>query len=337
MAMKSFLYNSVTVSMPKNAVQFMLGVVLFWLVYGSLDFATASVAMAAFLMAYSSVYFFNDIVDCEEDEHDPEKMEWKLVANGKISKRGAGIAGLVFLFAGLALASTINGWFLLMMVVLVFLNFLHSSPYTKLKKSMPIVTVNITAIEFLKYSSGWFALTSSLTTFPFWIILTFSLIYSAMYLVYKSRFRGKEIISNKSVIVPLGLASAFSYLVSILLYDFALPMIFLLAMSLALAKFSIGKRLQFMKWLWVEFAILPMIVLAFLMLSIPPIAQANSNITSTIGQYKQIVYQELPGSVADGLKNLSESRYETLEEVQDAINQSLNLTALNFLESGNDK
>jgi len=41
--------------------------------------------------------------------------------------------------------------------------------------------------------------------------------------------------------------------------------------------------------------------------------------------------------VADGLKNLSESRYETLEEVQDAINQSLNLTALNFLESGNDK
>jgi len=114
-------------------------------------------------------------------------------------------------------------------------------------------------------------------------------------------------------------------------------MIFLLAMSLALAKFSIGKRLQFMKWLWVEFAILPMIVLAFLMLSIPPIAQANSNITSTIDQYKQSVYQELPDSVADGLKNLSESRYETLEEVQDAINQSLNLTALNFLESGNDK
>jgi hypothetical protein len=172
---------------------------------------------------------------------------------------------------------------------------------------------------------------------PLWLILTFSLIYSAIYLIYKFRFRGKAIISNKSVIIPIGFASAFSYTVSLVLYGYALPMILLLAMSLALARFSVGKRLRFMNWLWVEFAILPMIVIAFLMLSIPSLAQVNNNITVRIDEYKENIYQELPGDVADSLKNLSESSYENLEDFQDAVNQSLNLSNLGFFEPGKNK
>jgi 4-hydroxybenzoate polyprenyltransferase len=337
MVLKSVLYNSVTVSLPKNAVQFLLGVVLFWLVFGAFDFLTASLALAAFIIGYSSVYFFNDITDCEEDRDDSEKREWKLVANGKIGKRGAGAIGFLLLVSGIALASAVNGWFLMIMVLLISLNFLHSSPYVRMKKRMAGAAVNITTIEFLKYSSGWFALTSNLTAFPFWLILTFSLIYTVVYLVYKFRFKGKEIKLNKSVIVPLGVASAFSYLVSIALYNFALPMILLLAMSIALAKFSIGKRLKFMNWLWVEFTILPMIVIAFLLLSIPTIAQANNNITSTIDHYKEDIYQELPEGVADRLRNLSEPSYASLEEFQDAVNQSLNISSLTIFESANNK
>ncbi len=339
MMLRSFVYNSVTVSLPKNIVQFLLGIVIFWLVYGSLDFLAASVALASFVLAYSSVYFFNDITDREEDRDDADKKGWKLVANGRLGKRAAGILGAAFLASGFALSAFTNGWFILLLGILIFLNILHSSPYIRLKKSMPATAANITAIEFLKYSSGWFALTSNLTAFPFWLILTFSLIYSAIYLIYKFRFRGKAIISNKSVIIPLGMAAAFSYLASIFLYGFALPMILLLAMSLALAKFSIGKRLRFMNWLWVEFAILPMIVIAFLMLSIPAVAQVNNNITVRIDEYKENIYEELPSGVADSLKNLSASRYEDLEEFQDAVNQSLNISGLGFfeLEPGNNK
>lgn len=331
MDMKSVLYNSVTISLPKNAVQFLLGIVLFWLVFGSFSYVTATVALAAFILAYSSVYFFNDISDCDEDRCDSEKKEWKLVANGKISKRTAGICGLVLLSAGILLAFAINGWFVSLVVALIALNFLHSSHYTRLKRSMPATAANLTGIEFLKYSSGWFALTSDLTRFPFWLVLTFSLVYTIIYLAYKSRFKGKNILTNKYVIVPLGLISAFSYLVSIFLYHFALPMILLLAVSLALAKFSIGKRIRFMSWLWVEFTVLPMIVIAFVLLSVPSIAHANNNITHTIDQYKSDIYHQLPEDVAGGIRNLTEPRYGSLEEFQDAINQTLNISTIGSL------
>ncbi|MBN2331459.1 MAG: UbiA family prenyltransferase [Candidatus Aenigmarchaeota archaeon] len=336
MEIKSLLYNSVTVSLPKNVVQFSLGVVIFWLVFGSVDFWAASIALASFLLAYSSVYFFNDITDSEEDRSDSDKRGWKLVANGRLSKRAAGIVGLAFLASGFLLSGFTNGWFILLLGLLIFLNILHSSPYIRLKKRMPAAAVNLTAIEFLKYSSGWFALTSNLAAFPIWLILTFSLIYSAIYLVYKFRFRGNKIISNKSVIIPLGAATAFCYIVSIVLYGYALPMILLLVMSLALARFSVGKRLKFMNWLLVEFAVLPMIVIAFLMLSIPAFASFNSNITGRIDQYKENIYEELP-DLTHSLMNLSEYRYEDLEELQDAVNQTLNLSGITFFNPGKNK
>jgi len=339
MEAKSIIYNSVTVSLPKNVAQFLLGAVLFWVVYGSLNI-WAAVALVAFLMAYSSVYFFNDITDCEDDRCDEEKKEWKLVASGKLSKREAGAAGALLLAGGISLSALVNGWFLVIMLALIFLNFLHSSPYIRLKKRMSAAAANITAIEFLKYSCGWFALTSDLTNFPFWLILCFSLIYSAVYLAYKFRFRGMVIKGNKHILVPLGAAATFSYMASLALYDFALPMLFLLAVSLLLAKFSIGKRLKFMNWLWVEFAILPIILVAFLMLAVPPIAQANGNISVTIDTYRDSVYHSLPEGVAENVKGFGEPRYASLDELQKAINSTVNISmfsAIGFFLQGNNK
>lgn len=333
MELRNLLYNSVTVSLPKNIVQFSLGIVIFWLVFGSVDFGAAAIALVSFLLAYSSVYFFNDITDSEEDRSDTEKRGWKLVADGRLSKKAAGMIGLSLLASGFVLSSFTNGWFILLLAMLIFLNVLHSSPYIRLKKRMSAAAVNLTAIEFLKYSSGWFALTSNLAAFPIWLILTFSLIYSAIYLIYKFRFRGNAIISNKAVIIPLGAATTLCYIASIILYGYALPMILLLVMSLALAKFSVGKRLRFMNWLLVEFAVLPMIVIAFLMLSIPAFAQVNSNITGRIDMYKENLYDELP-EFTGRLDNLYEYRYEDLEELQDAVNQTLNLSGITFFDSG---
>jgi len=334
MSLKSLVYNSVTISLPKNAVQFMLGLVLFWLVYGSFSVTKALFAFLGFILTYSSVYLFNDIADYEEDRNDKEKRSWKLVAGGKISRNGAGFVGMALLFSGLAVSGAINGWFFLMMICLVLMNFLHSSPYTGLKKKMPAAAINLTAIEFFKYSCGWFALTSDLSAFPFWLILTFSLVYSVVYIVYKMRFRGKNIISNKYVIVPMGLASVFSYIVSLILYDFALPMFILLATSILVATFSVGKRLRLMNWLWVEFTILPIILIAFLLLTIPSIAEANNNITYTLDCYKESICRDLPPELVDRLKNLSEPRYGSLEELQNAINKSLSPGALKIFETG---
>jgi hypothetical protein len=86
----------------------------------------------------------------------------------------------------------------------------------------------------------------------------------------------------------------------------------------------------------VEFAVLPMIVIAFLMLSIPAFADVNSNITGRIDQYKENLYDELP-EFTGRLDNLSEYRYEDLEELQDAVNQTLNISGITFFDSGKNK
>jgi len=335
MRLKNILYNSVTISLPKNIIQFFLGFVLYWLTFGPFDVITLGVALSGFLLAYSSVYFFNDIADYREDNLDAEKNEWKLVASGVLSKKAAMAIGIAFMVAGLLTSALVSGWFLNIMAVLIFLNVLHSSPYIKLKKRVIPTTINMTLIEFLKYSSGWFAFTGDLSRFPFWIIMTFSIVYMSIYLVYKFRFKGRAIKNNKWLLASVALFSAFSYILSIVLYSFALPLIILLAVSVILIVFSMnmGKKLKFMNWLWIEFIILPVVIIAFLLLSFPLVEQANTNITATIDQYKETVYKELPGDMADGLKNLSESPYDSLDDVQAAVNKSVNLSEITIFNS----
>ena len=106
LTLKNVLYNSVTVSLPKNIIQFFLGFVLYWLLFGAFDWLTLGIALAGFLLAYSSVYFFNDIVDYEEDKKDEDKKDWKLVASGAMTKKTALVVGLVFMVSGLLLSGT---------------------------------------------------------------------------------------------------------------------------------------------------------------------------------------------------------------------------------------
>jgi 4-hydroxybenzoate polyprenyltransferase len=315
MVLKSLLYNSVTVSLPKNIVQFLLGVVLFWIITTGFDIPLTLLAMAAFVITYSSVYFYNDVIDAEDDRRDSDKKAWKLVASGVLGKRAASFLGTAFLLVGLSLSVLVNVWFMLLMSALVVLNFLHSSPYTGFKKRVHLAAANMTAIEFLKYSSGWFALTSNLSLFPLWLVMCFALIYSGVYLVYKFRFKGKIIKENKHIIVIIGIASAFSYVSSIILYGFALPMILLLVIAVLMAWHSKSRKLKFMNWLWVEFILLPIFLLAFLMLSVPQIAQANANITETIDQYMEDFYSQLPEDMSQGLRDLTEPQYESLDDM----------------------
>ncbi len=335
MTLKSLFYNSVTVSLPKNIMQFFLGFVLYWIIFGPFDYFTLGLALSGFLIAYSAVYFFNDVVDYHEDMKDADKKEWKLIASGVISRKTGLVTGTVFMVVGLAISAMVNVWFLNIMVALLFLNFLHSSPYIKLKKKILPTTVNMSVIEFLKYSSGWFAFTADLSRFPFWIMVTFAVVYTSIYLIYKFRFKGSMIKDNKWLFGAVAAISAASYILSVVLYDLVLPLMLLLAMSILLIVFSMsmGKRFKFMNWLWIEFIILPAVIVAFLLMSIPFVEQVNTNITHTIDEYKETVYKELPEDVAKGIKNLTESPYESLDEMHEAINQSINLTEITTLVS----
>ena len=335
MSPRNIFYNSVTVSLPKNVIQFSLGAVLFFLTTGSLDLAVLATALAGLIIAYSSVYFYNDVVDCEEDKCDKDKKGWKLVACGIISKRMAKILGVVFLVVGLSISLSVNVWFFAIVVTLLILNFLHSAPGIRLKKIIPATAANMTAIEGLKFSSGWFAFTSNISEFPFWIILTFSIAYSSIYIIYKFRFKGSMIRENKLLLAPLALIAVTSFGLSIVLYRFALPLVLLLGFSIGIIVFSmsVGKRFKLMNWFYLEFIIFPMVIAVFLLLSIPAVAYANSQLSDKIDHYKSTVYKELPDDVAETLKNLSEPAYDSLDDVGEAINRSLNMSELDLFDT----
>jgi hypothetical protein len=336
---KSVLYNSVTVSLPKNIIQFFVGFTLFFLTGSVFDPQILALALFGFIASYSSVYFYNDIIDCEDDRKDKDKRGWKLVASGAMSKRQAKALGAILLVAGLSASLYVNVWFFLIIVMLLALNFLHSAPGIRLKKIMPAAILNMTAIEALKFSTGWFAFTDNLSSFPFFIILTFSAAYAAIYIVYKFKFKGSMIREKKWFLAPLALFVLASYTFSIAFYSYALPLMLLLVLSAGIIAFSlsVGKRFKLMNWFYLEFIIFPMVIAVFLVLSIPAVAYANNQLTHKIGDYRETVYKELPKDVAQTIRNLSEPAYDSLDEVSDAINISINISELEIFDSDANK
>jgi len=324
MKIKKVLFNSITISLPKNMVQFLLGIILFWFLLGIPDIFLTLASLTAFLISYSAVYVYNDIVDHEEDRKDAEKRKWKLVAGDMINLKQAKIILAIFIVAGMGLSFFISKWFFLMIAAMLFLNLLHSSPRARFKKSLRKTSVNMTAIEFLKYSCGWFALTSDISKFPFWIIMAFSLVYMASYLIYKFKFKGSIIKGNKKMFVTIGLLGAFSYVVSFLQYGFPLSMILLIVIPLSILLLMKKIDIEFHKinnMIVIEYLLLPVVIISFLVLMVPFVGQANERIADTIDSYKEIVVNEIPENIMEHVDNLTGGleKYKTIDDIQAEI------------------
>jgi len=332
--MKRFLFNSVTISIPKNTVQFALGVILYWVYLGMPNIYLTGLALAGFLISYSAVYLYNDIVDHEDDKKDKEKLKWKLVAGGHMKISHAMWMTLIFAATGLVLSLLVNRWFFMMIVGMLFLNFLHSSPYTRYKKSLKKTAVNLTAIEFLKFCCGWFALTTDLTRFPFWLILAFSVVYTVSYLIYKFNFRGKIIKENKKIIIAMSIIGAVSYVISFLYYGFPLSMIFLIVIPMFIVLLFKQMDIKFHKinnMIITEYLLLPVVILSFMILAIPMVGIVNDQIADTLSNYTGDIIDEIPDAITEPVENLTDElkKYETLEDIEDDIKEGLgNITEI---------
>lgn len=281
MGIKEVFYNSITVNLPKNIVQLLLGAVLYCVLFGVIDWIGIIVAIIALSLSYSSVYIYNDIIDREEDAADPQKKAWKPVANGSLSINGALSLYALLLMGGVMISFFVNVIFGIMMVALLFLNFLHSSPWIHLKKKRVPTIINITVIEFIKYSSGWFALTSDTMRFPFLFVLMFSVIYTMGYTAYKFRFDGKTIKSNKIMFGVLGAITLLLFIGSLVTYTFPLPMIVMFILSaliFGLRHMFWRSKKSFNQMLVLEIILLPMLIVAFLLLNIPVFGDLNQQI-----------------------------------------------------------
>lgn len=321
MKLKSLFYNSVTVNMPKNIVQFLLGFVLFWVTFGVADVFLMVVSLISFLLTYSSVYLFNDIIDYEDDKKDEEKSKWKLIVTGELSREAAMGYYIIMLLAGISLSLFINRAFTLILIGLVFFNFLHSSTLTRFKESLPKTALNMTIIEFLKYSTGWFALTSNISNFPFWLVLCFSVAYTAVYLFYKFKFNRALVMKNKAIFGTILFVFIFSFGVSFLVYNFSLALIlltvFVAIFTVFIKTFKILKY-RMKRLFLIEYIVLPLIIISFLLLMHPSVAELNANITQSITNYSKDV---IPSSVMTSLRNIT-----GMENVRDIENSLMNIT-----------
>jgi len=253
--------------------------VLYAAIFGIIDPYKLVLAAVGLGLSYSSVYMFNDIMDRDEDAMDPQKRGWKLVANGSLKLEGAVSIYTLLLMAGLIVSFFVNYVFGMMMAALVFLNFLHSAPGIRLKKRKLPTVLNITLIEFIKYSSGWFALTANVAKFPLWLVLMFAVIYSAGYIAYKFRFCGRTIKDSKPMFVVFGIIVVALFVVSLFSYGFPLALVILLVLSVVVfgLKYAFWYHEKgFNQMLLLELIILPLIIVSFLLLMVPQIGMANA-------------------------------------------------------------
>ncbi|NIO21470.1 MAG: hypothetical protein GTN76_12200 [Candidatus Aenigmarchaeota archaeon] len=329
MKMNNIFFNSITASLPKNVIQFAFGVLLFWLIMGNFEILLAITAMVAFVITYSSVYMYNDIVDYKVDRKDKEKLKWKLIASGDLSIKKAKYMSLAFLVVGPSLSLFVNKWFLMIMIVLLFLNFLHTSPRTKFKSSVTKTSINMTIIEFLKYSTGWFALTSNISQFPFWLVVSVSFIYTTGYMLYKFRFKGKEIKRKKPLFWIFGIVSGLSYGVSIFLYGFPLSLLFLI--TIAVTSFLFFKHIKFVSYrtknmMFVGYLLLGVFIVSFLILINPVVAEINDEMAKEIDIQKGKISEKLPESFIQSIEGISNElkKYESLEDIEDKLNFKCN-------------
>jgi 4-hydroxybenzoate polyprenyltransferase len=321
------LFNSITASLPKNTIQFMFGVLLFWLIIGTFQIFVALLGLIAFTVAYSSVYMYNDIVDQKIDKKDREKLKWKLIASGDLSVKKAKYLSVALAFTGLSLSFLVNKWFFLVITALLLLNFLHTSPRTRFKRSVTKTSINMTIIEFLKYSTGWFALTSNISFFPLLLVFSVSLIYTTGYMLYKFRFKGNTIRSKKKVFWIFGILSSVSYVVSIFLYVFPFSLIFLI--TIAVTTFVFFRHIKFLSYrtknmMFVGYLLLSVFIFSFLMLFNPVFAEINYKMADEIQLQTGKISNQLPGPLMNSIEDISNElkKYESLEDIETLINHN---------------
>jgi len=229
------LFNNVHVfSFLKNIIQYLVSFALFYNIYGNANLFTALIGLAGFVIAYQGVYYYNDIIDLAEDKNDEIKKRIKPLARKEVLAEFYVIKIFVYMIFGLLLCFAVSWVFGALVIGTLFLNFIHSTPRIRLKKT-PFVGINFFLLQFLKFSSGWVALASTqqLLEIPVYVIGLFAAAYTLGYLVYKkNNLHPKKILREKPVNISLFAVLAFAFLIlSFLQYNFKAQIIILFASS----------------------------------------------------------------------------------------------------------
>jgi len=297
MKSRALIYNSVTLNAPKNILQFLFGVIIYATYSGMYNIPRSVSAAVGLCLGLGAIYLFNDLTDYEEDKKNPFKNYWKAIANGSISIKSAKILIFILSVSG-TLFSLISGRnFFIIYLTIITLNLLYSYPSIRLKSHKNLSLLVITVIQIFKFSSGWFLFTSSFEGFPFAIVFSISIGYSLLFLYYKNDTSNiiKITKENKLRVYPLSLFLFIFILISILTYSY--PVVFVLILGMAvptilfynLSKDYLGTRVNF-AFMYVGLAI---ILISFLLLSVPTVTAINDTILGYSTQLKDILIRNV--------------------------------------------
>ncbi|UCH05552.1 MAG: UbiA family prenyltransferase [Candidatus Thorarchaeota archaeon] len=206
MIRKTMLFRNLVDNVAKNLGLYSVGVLLLVLQRAAFEAAPILVGSMAFIIAYSSVYVINDILDFAEDAIDPEKTKRKPLARGSVERSEAVRIYLVLLALGLLLSTFLGALFLVVILFLLVVNVVYSVPLItsqkagslKLKHTMmrwPLVLM----MQFLKILLPW-TTTAQLASFPFLFAFGLSLLYVILFRGYKENLTVGESVKYEPIL-----------------------------------------------------------------------------------------------------------------------------------------
>ena len=154
-----------------------------------------------FLITYFSTYFYNDLMDLEDDKATKDNLS-KVLLRGIISPREFIAIGFNLALIGGVLTTL---WEPLLGVI-AFLSVLLNNLRTHLKRS-EVRQLLLVIVELLGFEGFWYALYGTLIPgilLP--VILVYCSLYSALHTIYKEILRGRKDIRNllrKPIVVTL--------------------------------------------------------------------------------------------------------------------------------------
>ena len=281
MKREALIYNTAMLNLPKNALQFLFGVILFAMAGGDYNILTCLIAASGLSIGLGAIYLFNDLTDLKEDRHNEMKIRWKAVANGTMSRNESMTLIKLFSITGIILAIISGLNFFLIYLSVIGLNICYSHPSIRWKANSTLSVVAIATLQVLKFSSGWFLFTNTIQGFPIIFVMALAIGYTLLFIYYKNDTENlkKLVIEDKKRVLPLSLTCILMLLTSFFIYTF--PAIGLSAIMLGiptvglyfLTKNHIGKSVNVV-FMYVGLAVL---LLSFLLLNTPTVTAINQN------------------------------------------------------------
>lgn len=321
-------------NLAKNLLQFFIGIATFFAIFGRIDLIKTILGCISFIISYSAIYPYNDIIDAEEDKRKKWKLNYKPIASGILNIKEA-VTSQFFLFSlGIGISMFVSKWYSLLLISLLILNFLYSSPMTrKFFKKNKIGMILITfVIQYLKFSSGWIAMTTNLVLFPFWFINLLALAYTFSFLIYKInlvkiRYLFKE---HRLIFSLLACGIFILYGLSVHEYPFKLPLLLLIPTSftfLLIGKFNEHYQRIISSSKIITIIFLIFIITAFL-IKIPVISSINENISEILSSFEEKTsHLFFNKNIWEKVNTTYTPIVEDLDEIDEILDVSVNITA----------